>query len=329
MIYEIDIELTPEIAEEIRQAFISRLDDKYDLVFVDYRSNINESGNEIQKCIDAESGDTLYDYNNDWISDIATENADGCLDEIKDKILGDNSLEHLHPFVEEWLDTDNNRCDIRYMIEDRDESTPMQDIIKQTRLRARAMLYTNYDCLPHNYDMGNTYSYTDYFRQIIDTLNLNPYWVMLTFHRYCIHTVGHFPDIRKRNGKEAVRYADFAEEILNQHSYGLLTFAGLLPLNELYDNNFTKIKYITIPKGNYCGMFSDWRGGGSLMDMEILRDFKIPVCRPLGTRHDKLLLHVDENGCDGHCIDSVYGLDRSYWNKPFKLKFKTHNNERN
>lgn len=322
MIYDIDIELTPEIAEEIRQAFITRLDEKYHLVYTDYQSNLNHSGQEIQKCIDAESGEELYDFNNDWISENMTETANYHLDEIKTDILRDNTLEHLHPYIEEWLDTDTNRCDIRYIIEDRDESTPMQDIIKNTRLRARAMLYTNYDCLPHNYDMSNTYSYTDYFRQIIDTLSLNPYWVMLTFNRYGINTVGSFPDIRKRNGKEAVKYAEFAEEMLNQHSYGLLTFAGLLPLNELYDNNFTKIKSVTIPKGNYCGMFSDWRGGGSLMEMEILRDFKISVCRPRGTKHDKLLLHVDENGCDGYCIDNVYGLDRSYWNKPFILTFK-------
>ncbi|MCS2956950.1 hypothetical protein NXX53_06620 [Bacteroides salyersiae] len=322
MIYDIDIELTPEIAEEIRQAFITRLDEKYHLVYTDYQSNLNQSGRLIQDCIETKSGDELFDNNDDWISDNAFENANYYLNEIKSNILSDGSLEHLHPFVEEWLDTEENRAEIRYIIEDRDESNPFQDLINNTRLNARATLYTNYDCLLHNYDMGNTYSYEEYVKDIIDVLNLNPFWVRQTFLKCGINTVGHFPDIRKRNGKEAVSYMSFAEELLNQTSYGLLTFTGVLPLQKLIDNRFGETKYIIVPKGNYCGMFSEWRGGGSLMEMQLLRDLKIPTRWFHKTKYDKLELEVEVSGNYSYCISEVYDVSPSYWNKPFILTFK-------
>lgn len=322
MLYDIDIELTPEIAEEIRQAFISRLDEKYHLVYIEYKSNLNQSGRVIQDCIEAKSGDQLFDINDDWISDNVFESANYYLDEIKSDILSDGSLEHLHPFVDEWLETDDNRAEIRYMIEDRDESTPFQDLINNTRLNARATLYTNYDCLLHNYDMGNTYSYEEYVKDIIDVLNLNPFWVRQTFTKCGINTVGNFPDIRKRNGKEAVSYMSFAEELLNQTSYSLLTFAGVLPLQKLIDNHFGEIKYIVVPKGNYCGMFSDWRGGGSLMEMQLIRDLKIPTRWFQKTKYDKLELEVEVSGNYSYCISEVYDVSRSFWNKPLLPEFK-------
>lgn len=315
--------IEPQIVGEIRKAFVDRLDEKYELVYIDYNDTFNHSGKTIQKCIDNKSGDTLYDYNSHWLNESASDAALYCLNEIKDNILSEKKLEHLHPFIEEWLETDGNKDEIRYMIEDRDISTPYKDIIKQTHLRSRAMLYTNYDCLVSNYDMGNTYAYEDYFKDIVDVLFLNPSTLKQTFIRHGINTVGRFPNLAYRNGREAVSYDDFASEMLNMCCYGLLTFAGMLPLDELYDNNFEQITHITIPKDNYCGMFNDWNGGGSLMEMKLLRDLTIKVRRSRMTEYDKLELYVDERGCDGYCIDDVYGMDYTFWGKPFELKFKS------
>lgn len=318
--YDIEVELTPEISGEIRREFISRLDKVYYLVHTDYRDNFDNSGKIIQECIDEESGDKLYE-NIDCLSDTEYDSATREIDEIKDNILSDFSLEHLHPYIEEWLDTDDNKDNIRTMIMEKDGSNPIKEMIGQTRLRARAQLHTNYDCLVSNWDLGNTYEYSEYFKDIVDVLNLNPYWVKQKFQQRGINTVGRFPNLKRRDGKEAVTYDEFATELLNQCNYSLLTFAGMLPLDDLYNSDFAKITHITIPKGNYCGMFSDWQGGGSLMEMKLLRDLTLPVSWKNKTKYDSLDLYVDEVGISGYCIDQVYGMCLSFWNRPLVLTF--------
>lgn len=320
MITDIDIELTPEISGEIRREFISRLRDIYYLVYTDYSDSFDNSGKVIQKCIDEENGDKFYEYMD--FTDAEYEGADDEIYEIQNAILTDSKLEHLHPFIEEWLDNDDNKDSIREMIQEKDKSTPVKQMIGRTRLRARAMLHTNYDCLVSNWDLGNTYEYSQYFKDIVDVLNLNPYWVKKKFQQRGINTVGRFPNYKRRDGKEAVTYDDFATELINQCNYSLLTFAGMLPLQDLYDNHFREITHITIPKGNNCGMFSDWRGGGSLMDMILLRDLTIPVSWKYKSKYDSLDLYVDERGIDGYCIDEVYGMCYSFWGKELQLTFK-------
>ena len=98
----------------------------------------------------------------------------------------------------------------------------------------------------------------------------------------------------------------------------------MLPLQDLYDNHFREITNITIPKGNNCGMFSDWRGGGSLMEMKLLRDLTIPVSWKHKSKYDSLDLYVDERGVKeySYSIDEVYGMNYSFWGKPLQLTFK-------
>ena len=317
----IDIEITPEISEEIRQEFIKRLDDRYYLTYIDYRDSLDNHAETIQECLNKDNGDKFFEEINDALSDSTYEAATYAVNQIKDGILNDNSLEHLHDFIDEWFDTDDNELEIRQMIEERDESTPIEDLIKNTSMRARATLHTNYDCLLDNWSLGNTYSYSEYFKDIIDVLYLNPAEVKKTFIKKGINVEGSFPNLAYRNGKEAVSYDDFAQELLNQCCYGLLTFAGMLPLDDICENHFGKITHITIPKDNYCGMFSDWNGGGSLMEMKLLRDLKVPVSWARKTKYDSFDLSVDEPKCDGYCIDEVYGLVSSFWNKPLQLAF--------
>lgn len=321
--YDVDIKLTSEISEEIRRAFINRLNKVCWLVHTDYCDDFGNSGKIIQECIDENNGDKFFEIYNTWLSESADDGADYEIGEIERAVLSDNKLGHLHPFLEEWLDTYDNKDTIREMIQEKDMSEP-KEMIGRTRLRARAQLHTNYDCLVSNWDLGNTYEYSDYFKDIVDVLNLNPYWVKKKFQHRGIHTTGRFPNLKKRDGKEAVAYDDFATELLNQCSYSLLTFAGMLPLDELYKNHFGKITHITIPKDNFCGMFSDWRGGGSLMEMKLLRDLTIPVSWKNKTKYDSLDLYVDEVGVVDYCycINQVYGMCMSFWNKPLCLTFE-------
>jgi len=319
----VDIKMTPEISEEIRQEFIKRLDEKYYLIYIDYNENLRGNAKTIHECINKENPDKLYEELDESFFESVYERAMDEIEQIKSNIYTDNSIEHLHPFIDEWLDLVDNEDYIRHLIEDKDQSTPIENLIGNTSLRARATLYTNYDCLPDNWSMGNTYSYSEYVKDMIDVLCLNPALVKKKFVEKGINTVGCFPNLAYRNGKEAVSYDDFAQELLNQCCYGLLTFAGMLPLEDLYDNHFRKITHITIPKDNYCGMFNAWNGGGSIMEMKLLRGLKVPVSWARKTTYDSLDLSVDEPKCDGYCIDEVYGLVRSFWNKELILSFES------
>lgn len=311
--------ISPEVSATIRQAFTDNMDKEYSLIYTDYRDNYDDSGDLIQKCLDAKSHENLTD--NHWVSDAQRTGSEYVLKSLQDQLLSDSTYKHLHPFIEDWLE--DNKDEIIEIIEDRDTSKPYKEIMGRSKIYGRATLFTNYDCFPHNFDMGNTYYYDQYFKDMVDVLCLNPAKVKQTFNQKGIHTTGRWPDKPKRNGNEAVRYEDLADEMLNQCCYCLLTFMGLMPLTDLYKNNFGEYKTISIPKGNNCGMFNSWNGGGSLMEMELLRDLNIPVKFPRKTQYDRCELFVDEPRCgNGYCINEVYGLISSAWGKEIQLNYK-------
>lgn len=306
--------LTPPISAAIKQAFLENMDNGYHLIYTDYRENYDESGEALQKCLDAKNADALFD--NDWEADARRSGSGYELDDLRDKILSGDMYKELHPYIEAWLEEDGNKDAILEAIEERDNSDPYQEMLSRSRICARATLYTNYDCFPHNYDMRNTYYYDEYLKDIIDVLCLNPAKVKKAFNKKGINTTGRWPDKPGRNGKEAVRYEALADELLNQSCYGLLTFMGMMPLEDLYAHHFAEYKTIIVPKGNNCGMFSSWNGGGSLMEMELLRDLHIPVVFPRKTTYDCCKACVDEPRCgNGYCINEVYGLMLSAWGK--------------
>lgn len=313
--------ISPQTSAAIRQAFSENMDEEYELIHTGYEDHFNHSGATIQECLDAKSDEALYDTL--WESDARREGSEYVLEEIRDRIQCAGIYESLHPYIEAWLEEDGNKEAMLEAIEERDNSNPYMEMLSRSRIRARVTLYTNYDSLPHNYDMGNTYSYDGYLKDIVDVLCLNPAKVKQAFNEKGIGTTGRWPDKGKRNGKEAVRYEDLAEELLNQCCYGLLTFMGLMPLADLYQNNFGEYKTIIIPRGNNCGMFNHWNGGGSLMEMELLRDLYIPASFPKKTGYDRCELCVDEpHAGNGYCIDEVYGLIPSVWGKKIKLIYK-------
>lgn len=311
--------ISPEISTGIHQAFIDNMDKEYSLIYTDYRDNYDDSGEFIQKCLDAKSDEILTE--NHWESESRRTGSEYELKSLQDKILSETKYKHLHPYVEDWLD--DNRDEILEIIENKDTSDPYQEILGRSKIYGRATLFTNYDCFPHNFDMGNTYYYDEYFKDMVDVLCLNPAKVKQVFNQKGIHTVGRWPNKSKRNGNEAVRYEDLADEMLNQCCYSLLTFMGLMPLIDLYKNNFGEYKTIIIPKGNNCGMFNSWNGGGSLIEMELLRDLHIPVQFPRKTKYDRCEICVDEPRCgNGYCINEVYGLISSAWGNEIKLIYK-------
>ncbi|MDR0864900.1 MAG: hypothetical protein LBO74_08215 [Candidatus Symbiothrix sp.] len=302
------------LASAIQQAFTENLKKSYSLVFTDYKDTYEDAPEIIQQCMDENSAEPLYD--NLWDAEARYEGSLYELQSLTDEILANKKYSPIHDYLDDWLE--DNREQILQYIEERDDSDPIAEMLSRTRLRGRATLYTNYDCFPSNYAMGNTYCYAEYFKDMIDVLYLNPALVKKTFNEHGIDTIGRWPNLSYRNRKEAVLYKAFANEMLNQCCFGLLTFMGMLPLTDLYHSGFQKHKKIVVPKGNFCGMFNSWNGGGSLMNMELQRDLIIPTIFPQKTKYDNCSACVDESRCNnGYCINEVYGMVRSTWRNNF------------
>ena len=313
--------MIPEkINKEIENAFISRLKTKYHLVYTHYDDDLNQSAKVIHHCMEAQDLYPIYEILDDWISDSQYDVSLQIIYELRDEILNDCKYSKIHEYMEEWIESADNIDHLRFLIMERDNSDPVREIIGRTRLRARVTQFSNFDCLPSNWDMRNTYLYVDYFKDIIDILCLNPAVVKQTFIKTGINAVGKFPNLAYRNGKEAVDYTEFAQEVHNQCCYCHLVFMGMLPLSSMYDNDFKKHKSIVIPKGNSCGFYSWWNGGGSLLSMTLKRDLVLPLKIPRKTEYDRFELDVDERNCGlGYCIDDAYGLIREAWGKEFQL----------
>jgi len=309
--------ITPEISQEIESAFISKMQKTYTLIYVDYRDSFNECPEIIQECLDNNSMDAVFDKVNNWY-DTYSECIE-IIENLKETIRADSNYASIHIYLDKWIQ-DIGNCDIIMgKIEERENSDPLKELIENTTLRGRATLFSNYDCLPHNFDMNNTYRYDEYVKDIIDILYLNPAIVKRTFNTHGINTQGRWPNLSYRNGKEAVEYKDLADELLNQCCYGLLTFMGMFPLMDLYESGFEEYTKVMVPEGNCCGMYNSWNGGGSLMEMKLKRDLIIPVQRKNKTKYDRCEICVDERNCQGYSINEVYGMDISVWGKEFKL----------
>jgi hypothetical protein len=98
---------------------------------------------------------------------------------------------------------------------------------------------------------------------------------------------------------------------------------GMFPLQSMYEKGFRKHHQIVIPKGNSCGLFNYWNGGGSMLEMTLKRDLVLPLRLPRKTEYDSFELFVDERNCNtGYCIDEVYGMITGAWGKEIRLVYK-------
>lgn len=83
-------------------------------------------------------------------------------------------------------------------------------------------------------------------------------------------------------------------------------------LNDYYTAEDRKGKgYIILDKSTMCGLFNTWSGGGSVLEIELDRDVKLPI---------KYIFNawVDGNKPYGWDIDEVYGLCGSAWRETLK-----------
>ena len=68
--------------------------------------------------------------------------------------------------------------------------------------------------------------------------------------------------------------------------------------------------YIVLKKDTPCGLYDAWSGAGSILELKLDRDVKLP------------LKHIDSampDGCRGYAVGGVYGMCTSFW-KPGLIK---------
>ena len=62
--------------------------------------------------------------------------------------------------------------------------------------------------------------------------------------------------------------------------------------------------YIIIEKATETGLYDPWNGGGSVFEIELERDVKLPI---------KYIRSALPDGGDGYSIEGVYGMCGSAW----------------
>ncbi len=295
---------------------ISLMEQSYTLVWVDYRDNLDDHHDLLQKCLDKQSCEDLWEKVDEWYMDAEWESVKEIIAKLKEEciVFNDFDEEEVDSFFEEHED------EIRDEIYNRNDSTTVEDLIKNTNdIPIRVEMLSNYDCINSGWWMSQEgYRYEEsYFGDMVDSLNLNPAKVKKLLVEKGYKVYGRFPNKSSRNGKEQVSYEQFYEELVNACcGANLLVYVGKVNLKELYDAKFS-LKEIIVPKGNYCGLFSSVYGGGSILEMQLKQDVKLKL--EINNYHG-FRFRLDNERSEYDCsIKRVYGVCDSFFGKQVGL----------
>ena len=112
------------------------------------------------------------------------------------------------------------------------------------------------------------------------------------------------------------------QEVINHGSHmAILTFLARMTLEEIFElNELLKLQdrnghfydaekrpycgYILIDKKAECGLYDPWGGGGSVLELQLEKDVRLPI---------RFIRSATVDGGDGHSIRNVYGTDSSIY----------------
>lgn len=291
------------------------MNEKYSLIYVDYRDSFDNSLDTIAKCIEVKNRDALYEKVDEWYDNYMEESVSDIMENLKKGLahMGYKKWE-AEKFFEE------NEEEIRNIIYSRNDSDPLADLLRNTDdIPVRLELLSNHDCInSHWLESQNGFSYEDsYFGDMIDALNLNPCKVRKILLEHGEKILGRFPNKRSRNDKEQVSYEQFYEELQNTCcGANLLTYVARIDIQQLVDADFNLTEVI-IPKGNICGLYSSMQGGGSLIEMELKEDVKLSLTSK-EYPYFHLELEIPGHGYD-YSIMQAYGVCDSFYGKPLNI----------
>lgn len=283
--------------KKMYEDILSKLDEKYELVFIDYRDELPPAL--VQKCIESKSIEPLYE---DGVYDESrTYYATSTLDRLLEENYSEDESNLFHG-TEEY-------DELRIEIESRDQSTPEKDLLRRSMVRAYIRFHSNYDCWLPLWEQGGIRAQGTALAGIMAALSLNPRKVKEAAIRKGVTVIGPFQNVTSREGKELVDYDAFIRVLCETPNYGNWSFFGQLDGGELHDAGFD-IDSMTIPGGTTAAMFNWWNGGGSLDFCETLRPVSIGELRKRLARYDDdLRLVIDEKGVkdNGYVPSDVYG----------------------
>lgn len=106
--------------------------------------------------------------------------------------------------------------------------------------------------------------------------------------------------------------------------FAKMTLRDCIELNERLNHVFDKDEkntcyypwksrnreFVVISKGTPCGLYDPWNGAGSVLELNIEKDIKLP------------LRYIDSampDGCRGYSVSKIYGMCMSFWRNTPKL----------
>ena len=305
-----------ELPKDLEAKIIKEIQDNQPTIYWDYNDSLSED--QINTILTKKEGimdveNEIWEMNIDYICDLERETIKNALgqfeNELRDKLYTD---------YEEYTDVvdiayDDFMDDLRDYVE---VDFDFDRLLNNTGdIPVRIQLYSNYDCINSNHYEGSHYRMDEYFGDMINTLNLNPRKVKQTLLDNGFKVSGAWRNKSNREGKELIKYSDLPKELINSScGANLLVFVAMINLKNVISGLPTKF---VIPKGNKCGLFSSTYGGGSMIDMELIRDFKIDTTKTGNSEYDHLGLVTDSE--DGYSIDQVYGVCNSFWGNTLKI----------
>ncbi len=303
--------------EKLTMDFVkSLMEPSYTLVWVDYRDNLDNCRDTIQKCLAKRNSESLWEKVDEWYSDAEWDAVRDIAAKLKDECISSHDFgkEAVEQFFGEY------EYEIREEIYSRNSSDILKELVKNTDdIPVRVEMLSDYDCINSNWlESQDGYRYEEsYFGDMVDALNLNPARVKKTLKEKGYKTCGRFPDKKHRDGKEQVSYRQFYQELVNSCcGANLLTYIGKVSLKELYDTGFSP-KEVIIPKGNCCGLFSSMYGGGSLLEMELREDVRL---RLEVKDYHGFRFRLDNERSTYECsIKRVYGVCDSFFGEKISL----------
>ena len=131
--------------EELTMEFVkSLMDESYTLAWVDCRDSFNDNYALIQKCLNENSPESLWESIDGWYSDSEWESIKGIIEKLKEEcsLFHDFDEEEVESFFEEHDD------EIRNEIYARDDSTVLTDLIRHTDdIPIRVEMLSDNDCI--------------------------------------------------------------------------------------------------------------------------------------------------------------------------------------
>ena len=112
------------------------------------------------------------------------------------------------------------------------------------------------------------------------------------------------------------------QEVINHGSHmAILTFLARMTLEEIFElNELLKLQdrnghfydaekrpycgYILIDKKAECGLYDPWGGGGSILELQLEKDVRLPI---------RFIRSATVDGGDGYSIRNIYGTDSSIY----------------